>query len=111
MKSSSGKPVARRKAQTMARSSSLALQGSLGGRDERSWQSAGPRLRHLRIVAVDTLWRLARVPALLRVGNLGTDRWGGAGIRVDGKHKRALREEKPAQPVKDQACSAIAQRA
>ena len=54
VRSSSGKPVARRKAQTMARSSSLAFQGSLCGRAERSWQSAGPRLRHLRMVSVDT---------------------------------------------------------
>ena len=28
--------------------------GSLCGRAERSWQSAGPRLRHLRTVSVDT---------------------------------------------------------
>src|SRR4051794_20938559 len=54
VRSSSGKPVARRKAQTMARSSSLAFQGSLCGRAERSWQSAGPRLRHLRMVSVET---------------------------------------------------------
>ena len=28
--------------------------GSLCGRAERSWQSAGPRLRHLRMVSVET---------------------------------------------------------
>src|SRR3954447_13763637 len=47
-------PVAWRSAQTMARSSSLAFHGSVWGRAERSWQSAGPRLRHLRMVSVET---------------------------------------------------------
>jgi hypothetical protein len=46
--------VARRSAQTTARSSSLAFQGSLRGRLERSRQSSGPRLRHLRTVSVLT---------------------------------------------------------
>src|SRR5205085_8572444 len=32
----------------------LAFQGSLCGRLEWSWQSAAPRLRHLRMVSVDT---------------------------------------------------------
>src|SRR5215207_8885307 len=54
VRSSKGKPVARRSAQTMARSSSVAFQGSLCGRLEWSWQSAAPRLRHLRMVSVDT---------------------------------------------------------
>src|SRR3954467_15534195 len=31
--------------------------------------------------------------ALLRAGDLGADSWGGAGVRVDGEHQRALREE------------------
>jgi hypothetical protein len=39
VRSSSGKPVAWRRAQTMARSSSVAFQGSLCGRLEWSWQS------------------------------------------------------------------------
>jgi hypothetical protein len=51
-----------RRAQTMARSSSVAFQGSLCGRAERSWQSAGPRLRHLRMVSVLTPKRLASTP-------------------------------------------------
>jgi hypothetical protein len=46
--------VARRSAQTTARSSSLAFQGSLRGRLERSRQSVAPRLRHLRTVSVLT---------------------------------------------------------
>src|SRR5215204_2179099 len=46
----------------MARSSSLAFQGSLCGRLEWSWQSAAPRLRHLRIVSVDTPSRWASTP-------------------------------------------------
>jgi hypothetical protein len=54
VRSSRGKPVARRSAQTIARSSSLAFQRSLCGRAERSWQASGPRLRHLRIVSVET---------------------------------------------------------
>src|SRR4051812_48538048 len=45
----------------MPRSSSVAFQGSLCGWME-SWQSAGPRLRHLRIVSVETLYRLASTP-------------------------------------------------
>src|SRR4051812_32350302 len=45
----------------MPRSSSDAFQGSLCGWME-SWQSAGPRLRHLRIVSVETLYRLASTP-------------------------------------------------
>src|SRR3954447_11156678 len=31
--------------------------------------------------------------ALLRAGDLGADSGGGAGIRVDGEHQRALRDE------------------
>ena len=54
VRSSSGKPVARRRAQTIARSSSVAFQGSLCGRLEWSWQSSAPRLRHLRMVSVLT---------------------------------------------------------
>jgi hypothetical protein len=48
------KPVARRSSHTTARSSSLAFQGSLWGWAERSRQSSGPRLRHLRTVSVLT---------------------------------------------------------
>src|SRR3954470_16119669 len=62
VRSSSGKPVARRKAHTTARSSSLAFQGSLCGRLERSLQSSAPRLRHLRTVSVLTPKRLASSP-------------------------------------------------
>ena len=54
VRSSSGKPVAWRRAQTMARSSSVAFQGSLCGRLLWSWQSLGPRLRHLRMDSVLT---------------------------------------------------------
>ena len=46
--------IPRRKAQTTARSSSVAFQGSLCGRLERSRQSVAPRLRHLRMVSVLT---------------------------------------------------------
>src|SRR3954465_4543700 len=62
VRSSSGKPVARRRAQTTARSSSLAFQGSLRGRLERSRQSSAPRLRHLRTVSVLTPKRAASSP-------------------------------------------------
>src|SRR5215212_11923426 len=46
----------------MARSSSVAFQGSLWGRLLWSWQSLGPRLRHLRTVSVLTLKRFASTP-------------------------------------------------
>src|SRR3982750_3223872 len=46
----------------MARSSSVAFQGSFLGRLERSWQSAAPRLRHLRMVSVETPYRRASTP-------------------------------------------------
>src|SRR3954469_23714099 len=62
VRSSRGKPVARRRAHTMARSSSVAFQGSFLGRLERSWQSAAPRLRHLRMVSVETPYRRASTP-------------------------------------------------
>ena len=52
VRSSSGKLVTRRRVQTMARSSSVAFQGSQWRRAERSRQPATPRLRHLR-----TVWR------------------------------------------------------
>ena len=42
------------RAPTMARSSSLAFQGSLGGRAERSRQASGPRLRQMRMVSGET---------------------------------------------------------
>ena len=54
VRSSRAKLVARRKAQTTARSSSVALQGKRWGVGERSRQSSGPRLRHLRTVSVLT---------------------------------------------------------
>ena len=38
------------------------FQGSLCGRLEWSWQSAAPRLRHLRVVSLDTPKRLASTP-------------------------------------------------
>ena len=62
VRSSSGKPVACRRAQTIARSSSVAFHGSLFGRLEWSWQSCTPRLRHLRTVSVLTLKRWASTP-------------------------------------------------
>src|SRR3954465_10677361 len=62
VRSSSGKPVARRRAQTTARSSPLPFHGSLGGRLDRSRQSATPRLRHLRTVSVLTPKRPASSP-------------------------------------------------
>jgi hypothetical protein len=49
-------------AQTIARSSSVAFQGSLCGRLLWSWQSLAPRLRHLRMVSVLTLKRWASTP-------------------------------------------------
>jgi hypothetical protein len=52
--SSRAKLVTRRSVQTMARSSSVAFHGSRCGRAERSRQSVAPRLRHLRMVSVDT---------------------------------------------------------
>ncbi len=54
--------MAWRRAQTMARSSSVAFQGSLCGRLLWSWQSLAPRLRHLRMVSVLTLKRWASTP-------------------------------------------------
>src|SRR3954463_13431384 len=54
VRSSSAKLVTRRSMQTMARSSSVAFQGNWCGRAEWSRQSAAPRLRHLRMVSVDT---------------------------------------------------------
>ncbi len=54
VRSSRAKRVARRRAQTTARSSSLDFQGSRCGRAKRSRQSATPRLRHLRTVSVLT---------------------------------------------------------
>ena len=82
----------RRRAQTMARSSSLAFQGSLCGRLERSWQSAGPRLRHLRMVSVLTPKRWASTPVgSWRAGDLGADGRGGAGLGMDGEHHVLLR--------------------
>ena len=54
VRSSRAKLVARRRAQTTARSSSVAFQGSRCGLAERSRQSPGPRLRHLRMVSVLT---------------------------------------------------------
>ena len=51
VRSSSGKLVACRRVQTMARSSSVAFQGSWCGRAERSRQSLAPRSRHLRTVS------------------------------------------------------------
>src|SRR3954470_24390396 len=62
VRSSSGKPVARRRAHTTARSSSLPFHGSLCGRLDRSRQSATPRLRHLRTVSVLTPKRPASSP-------------------------------------------------
>src|SRR5215210_443119 len=59
VRSSSGKPVAWRRAQTIARSSSVAFQGSLCGRLEWSRQSWAPRLRHLRMVSGLTPKRMA----------------------------------------------------
>ena len=54
VRSSRAKLVARRSAQTTARSSSVAFQGSLCGLAERSRQSPAPRLRHLRTVSALT---------------------------------------------------------
>ena len=48
------KLVARRTAQTMARSSSVAFHGSRCGLAEWSRQSCAPRLRHLQMVSVLT---------------------------------------------------------
>jgi hypothetical protein len=62
VRSSSGKPVERRRAQTMARRSSVAFQGNLCGWRLWSWQSCAPRLRHLRMVSVPTPKRLASTP-------------------------------------------------
>ena len=74
--------------QEIARSSSVAFQGSLCGRLEWSWQSCAPRLRHLRMVSVLTLKRSASTP----VGSLERAiSWrtagGGAGLRMKGEHQ------------------------
>ena len=54
VRSSRAKLVTRRSMQTMARSSSVAFQGNWCGRAAWSKQSVAPRLRHLRMVSVDT---------------------------------------------------------
>jgi hypothetical protein len=47
----------------------------------------------------------------MRAGDLGANRRGGASLRMDGEHQRALRREpRPRQPSKREACSSIAQR-
>src|SRR4051812_34005887 len=112
VRSSSGKPVACLRAQTIARSSCVAFQGSLCGRLEWSWQSLAPRLRHLRMVSVLTLKRFASTPVGSdEAGNLLADSGGGAGLEMKGVHQilhqaRGGRRE----PSKRQVYSSIAQR-
>ena len=102
----------RRRAQTMARSSSVAFQGSLCGRLLWSWQSCAPRLRHLRTVSVLTLKRCASTPVgSRRAGDLLANRRGGAGLRMKGVHHVLLRRgARRRRPSKRQAYSSIAQR-
>src|SRR3954454_6754771 len=96
----------------MARSSSVAFQGSLCGRLEWSWQSAGPRLRHLRIVSVEDAIALGQDSGWLpRSSDLGPDGWGGASLGVDRVHQRAPRVPgAPRELSKRQAYASIAQR-
>src|SRR3954463_15041720 len=54
VRASRGELVTRRSGPTMVRSASVAFQGSWCGRAAWSRQSAAPRLRHLRMVSVDT---------------------------------------------------------
>src|SRR3954449_9053307 len=54
VRSSRAKLVIRRSVQTMVRSASVAFQGNWCGRAAWSRQSAAPRLRHLRMVSVET---------------------------------------------------------
>jgi hypothetical protein len=88
VRSSRGKPVARRRAQMMARSSSLAFQGTLWGRAERFWQSAGTALAPF----ANGLGRYAiavgqNARRLKGAGDLGADSWCGAGVGVNGEHQ------------------------
>ena len=88
VRSSSGKPVAWRRAQTIARSSSVAFQGSLCGRLLWSWQSCGTALAPL----ADGLGAHAEAlgqhaGGLGGAGNLLADGRGGAGLGMKGVHQ------------------------
>ena len=83
---SRGKPVERRSAHTMARSSSVAFQGSLWGRAERSLTRIGTAIAPFADGLGGHAVALGQhTGALVRAGDLGADSRGGAGLGMDGE--------------------------